>query len=253
MIRIRFEENASPDIAQAARENYIVVFPLACTEQHGPHLPLNSDWGRESATSAAERALIKHGAKVLVLPLLPFGTAAEHIAFPGTISLSFETWSSLVVEVLGNLVRDGFKRIVVVKGCGGHIGIEGPVYQFFCESKRKVEDLDIKVFGEQAWAEIGKLARESGIFDPRERHAGGVETSMVLAKTPHLVHLDRLRGSERQETGWDEYWWIMESLSDTGATGDPTRYDVELGKRIIDRMTEVLCDFLGEIWHSGRE
>jgi len=251
-MRIRFEENASPDIAQAVRENYIVLVPLGCVEQHGPHLPLNSDWGMRSIIRAAEQAQAKHGAKVLVLPLLPFGTAAEHTAFPGTISLSFETWSSVVVEILGNLVRDGFRRIVVLKGCGGHMGIEGPVYQFFCEKKRHVEDLDIRVFGEQAWAEIGKLASESTVFDPKEYHAGGVETSMVLAENPELVHLDRLKQPEEQKASWHGCWWIMESLSDTGATGDPTRYDVELGKRIIERTTEVLADLVGEMWqHAG--
>jgi len=247
-MRTRFEENASPDIAQAVRENYIVLVPLGCVEQHGPHLPLNSDWGMQSMITAAEQAREKHGAKALVLPLLPFGTAAEHTAFPGTISLSFETWSSVVIDVLGSLIRDGFRRIVVLKGCGGHMGIEGPVFQLFCEKKRQVQELDIRVFGEQAWAEIGRLAAESGIADPKEYHAGGVETSMVLAKTPDLVHLDRLKKPEKQKTSWHGCWWIMEDLSDTGATGDPTRYDVELGKRIIDRTTKMLCDFLGEMW-----
>lgn len=250
-MRIRFEENASPDIAEALAENYIVVLPLGCVEQHGPHLPLNSDWGMDSIIRAAEQAHEKYGAKLLVLPLLPFGPAAEHTGFPGTISLSFETWCSVVVEVLANLVRDGFKRVVVVKGCGGHMGIEGAVFQFYCTKKREIEDLDIRVFGEQAWAEIGKLAADSDVFDPRECHAGGVETSMVLAKTPDSVHLDRLRKPEKQGRSWSWSWWIMEQLSQTGATGDPTRHDVKLGERIIDRMTEVLADFLGDMWHQA--
>ena len=251
-MRIAYEENTSPDIREAAEQNAIVIVPLACTEQHGPHLPLNSDYGRP--IRAAQLAQERHGAKVLVLPLLPFGPAAEHTGFPGTISLSFATWSTLVVEILANLVRDGFRRIVITKGCGGHMGIEGPVYEFFCQKRRSV-NLDIRLFGEQAWREIGKLASESEIAHPDEVHAGGVETSMVLAKTPDLVRLDRLRKPERKSTPYHWCWWVAEELSDTGATGDPTKHDVELGRKICNRMDEILSDFLGEMWKaqpSGR-
>ncbi|KPK86038.1 MAG: hypothetical protein AMJ81_02105 [Phycisphaerae bacterium SM23_33] len=247
-MRVRFEENASPDIARAAKENHIVIVPLCCIEQHGPHLPLNCDYGRPIA--AAELAKERHGAKVMVLPALPFGPAAEHIAFPGTISLSFETWSAVVVEILENLVRDGFRKIVVTKGCGGHMGIEGPVYQFYCHAKRREKDLDVRIFGEQAWAEMGRLASESGLSHPDEVHAGGVETSAALANNPELVHLDRIRKPQKQGTSWSGCWWIMEELSETGATGDPTRYDVEFGRRMAQRSAEVLADFLGEMWRG---
>jgi len=223
-MRVRFEENASPDIGQAGRENYIVIVPLCCIEQHGPHLPVNCDYGRP--IRAAELARERYGAKALVLPVLPFGPAAEHMAFPGTVSLSFGTWSSVVVEILENLVRDGFKRIVITKGCGGHMGIEGPVYQFYCHKRREVKDLDIRIFGEQAWEEIMKLVAESDISVANEFHAGGVETSIALAGRPELVHLDRLKKPEKQGTSWHCCWWIMEYPSETCSTGDPTRYDV---------------------------
>ena len=247
-MRIAFEENTSPDIREAASENYIVVVPLACTEQHGPHLPLNSDYGRP--TKAAEMAGEKHGARVLILPLLPFGPAAEHTGFPGTISLSFNVWSAIVVEILRNLVRDGFRRIVITKGCGGHMGIEGPVYQFYCDQRRSGVDLDVRIFGEQAWREIGAIVSQSTIGHPDEVHAGGVETSMVLARTPDLVRLDRLRKPSKPSKASHPQWWVAEQISDTGATGDPARYDVEVGRKILQRMDEVLCDFLGEVWRS---
>ena len=59
-MRVKFEENASPDIAQAARENCSVAVPLRCIEQRGPHLPVGCDFGRPIC--AAERARAKHGA-----------------------------------------------------------------------------------------------------------------------------------------------------------------------------------------------
>jgi len=249
-MRTNFEENASPDIAQAVRENYIVIVPLGCIEQHGPHLPVNCDYGRP--TAAAERAQEKHGVKALVLPTLPFGPAAEHIGFPGTISLSFEAWSQVVVEILANLVRDGFRRIVITKGCGGHMGIEGPVYEYYCHTRRRLGDLDIRVYGEQGWAAMMKLLSESTIAHPNEVHAGGVETSCTLAgEKRELVHLDRLKKPTKQAASWHGCWWIMEDLSETGATGDPTHYDVELGKRLAECATETLADFLGEMWRGG--
>lgn len=249
-MRTHFEENASPDIARAAQENYIVVLPLGCIEQHGPHLPLNCDNARP--TAAAERAREKHGAKTLVLPLLPFGPAAEHLAFPGTISLSFDAWSKVVVEILGNLVRDGFRRIVITKGCGGHMGIEGPVYEYYCHTRRRLRDLDIRVYGEQGWGAMMDLLSQSTVTHPNEVHAGGVETSCALAGDKRdLVHLDRLEMPAKQAASWHGCWWIAEDLTDTGATGDPTQYDVELGKRLAECATETLADFLGEMWLGG--
>lgn len=248
-MRIAYEDNTYEEIAQAARENYIVVLQLGCIEQHGPHLPVGCDYGRP--IGAAQRAQEKHGAKVLVLPTLPFGPAGEHVGFPGTISLSFRTWSTLVVEILENLVRDGFTSILVAKGCGGHMGIEGPVYEFYCRTKRELRDLDVRVFGEQAWAEIGKVLEEFGVDQqPPEVHAGAVETSGMMASRPELVRTERIRKPEKQGSAWSGCWWIMEELSETGATGDPTQYDVELGKAVGERMTEVLADFLGEMWEA---
>ncbi len=244
-MRIKYEENTSLDIAQAAKEGYIVVVPLGCIEQHGPHLPVGCDYARP--IGAAERAEEKHGGKVLVLPTLPFGPAGEHLGFPGTISISFGTWSAMVVEVLANLVRDGFRKIVVSKGCGGHMGIEGPVYEFYARQKRETMDLDVRVFGEQAWERIGKVVAEFGICQPPEVHAGAVETSGMMAHRPELVRLDRVKKPEKQGEARSSTWWIMEELSDTGVTGDPTQYDAELGRRIGEEMTEAFADVLGDM------
>jgi creatinine amidohydrolase len=247
-VRIRFEENASPEIAEAARENAIAIVPLGCIEQHGPHLPVGCDLGRP--IEAAQRAREKHGARALVLPTVPFGPATEHTAFAGTISLSFETWSGVVVEILASLVRDGFRRIVVAKGCGGHMGIEGPVYQFYCRNKRKLPGLDIRVFGDQAAHLIGKTAKESGIYHPAELHAGGVETSMMLATKAELVHLDRLQQPAHQTRPHQGNWWIAEDITDNGATGNPARCNADAGKRILNAVSDALCDFLGEMWRT---
>ena len=83
--------------------------------------------------------------------------------------------------------------------------------------------------GEQAWAELGKMASQSATANSNEVHAGGTETSMVLAKTPELVCLDRLQRPEHKCMPHSGCWWIAEELSDTGATGDPTKHDVDLG------------------------
>lgn len=249
-MRANYEENTSPDIAQAARDNSIVVLPLGCIEQHGPHLPVGCDYGRP--TEAAERAAEKHGAKVLVLPTIPYGPAGEHVGFPGTISISFHTWSTLVVEILENLVRDGFRRIAVLKGCGGHMGIDGPVYEFYCRTKRRVPELDVRVMGDELWQQLGPLADEFGVRQPPEVHAGAVETSGMMAGRPELVRQDAIQKPEGQRPPRHFTWWIMEELSDTGATGDPTQYSVELGREMGKRMAEALADALGDMWHAGR-
>ncbi len=110
------------DIAQAAREDYIVVFPVGAIEQHGPMLPLQVDarLAERWALDGARRARERDGLNVLILPTLPYGQSCFHMRFPGTISLRFETYISAMCEIMRDVFEAGFRSLAIINGNGGN-------------------------------------------------------------------------------------------------------------------------------------
>ena len=110
-------------IRDRARQGWVAIVPTGCTEQQGPHLPVDVDtWQVEATTrAAAERAADRYSLKSLVLPTMPFGPTPEHRNFGwGYIDISAELHEALVRAVLESLGAQGFARIIVWRGCGQH-------------------------------------------------------------------------------------------------------------------------------------
>ena len=100
------------EAGQAALDNLPVIVPAGATEAHGQHLPLDVDT-HQAATVAARLA---ERAGALVAPALPYGYSTMWMGFPGTITLSSETFQQVLVEVCSSLVRHGFYRVVILNG-----------------------------------------------------------------------------------------------------------------------------------------
>ncbi len=242
---------AWPDIQQAIDEDYIAILPLGCIEQHGPHLPLDTDGG--PAPEALESARDKYGVKALLLPLMPYGPAWEHMAFAGTISLTYETWLRVIREIVASLIQHGFRRVLVVPGCGGHFGIEAALIELWASARREGRDVVLGVKPVGPGPEVMQFAMKAfpGLGD---FHAGEGETSIALASRPHLVRRDRLAKPEMKGRPQHECFWCrMEEFSASGATGDPTRADAEVGKRLIELMNEDFARYLKEWDEQTRE
>ena len=109
------------EIAQARDAGTLAVLTVGSCEQHGDHLPVNTDSvsAYEVAMRAAARCASPH---VLVLPAPQFGFSPHHKAWPGTVTLSLATFVALVTDVADSVVRAGFDRLLVVNGHGGNVG-----------------------------------------------------------------------------------------------------------------------------------
>jgi creatinine amidohydrolase len=235
-MNVRYGELAWPDIKQAIEEDYIAILPLGCIEQHGPHLPLDTDCG--DLREAVELARDKYGVKALLLPALPYGPAWEHMGFPGTMSLTYETWLRVIREVVASLLQHGFRRVLVAQGCGGHFGIEAGLMELWASARREGPDVVIGVRPVGPPPEVMEFSMKAfpGVED---FHAGEFETSIALAMRPHLLHRDRIRKPEMKAQPRHPTWWCrMEEFSETGATGDPTRADAKIGKQLVELMNE---------------
>jgi creatinine amidohydrolase len=120
---MRFGTLTFQEIRERADEGWLAIVPTGCTEQQGPHLTVDFDtWlAEELCLAAAQRGAAKYGVKALVLPVWPFGSTPEHRNYSsGYIDIPQELHAGVVAAVLDSLIEQGFQRLVVWRGCGGH-------------------------------------------------------------------------------------------------------------------------------------
>ena len=121
---MKYGDLTHEEIRDRAHQRYLAIIPTGCTEQQGPHLPVDFDtWFAEHVCNAAsEKADRDHGVRSLVLPAIPFGPTPEHRNYgAGYIDIPVDMHDALVHGDAGiPRPEQGFGRIVVWRGCGGH-------------------------------------------------------------------------------------------------------------------------------------
>lgn len=215
----------------------LVVVPVGATEQHGPHLPLGTDFliVEHVARSAAQSARSGGRLDVLVAPTLPFGSSHHHLPFGGTVSLATERYYGALRDMAASLIRSGFRRIFIVNGHGGNQELMELV----------ARDLALEHPVNLAAASYWDLAREtvvgSGLLNAMlPGHAGVFETSLILALRPELVaqplpHRDEAelarvaipRTAYRAERAG--FWEDIDGFTDS-----PDEASAELGQRLLE-------------------
>src|SRR3982750_2432768 len=118
---MRFAEMTAPEIRDLSRERTLIVAPIAACEQHSRHLPVFTDSILCGAVAdGVERALSD---RVLLLPVLWLRASEHHppLPFGGPLTATLPTYETLLVELLTPLLRDGFRRLLLLNGHGGNI------------------------------------------------------------------------------------------------------------------------------------
>jgi creatinine amidohydrolase len=256
MPAVLWGEQTTVDIAEAALENALVLIPLGCTEQHAAHLPVDTDTYQveRMAVEGARKAADEHGVRALVLPPLPFGPASEHYGFPGTISLSNELYVQLVKQLVWSVIDSGFKRIAVLRGCGGHWAVPGAVWDVKAEAQRAGREVTLRLVGV---ADDWRAIQERHFPGADGGHAAVMETALCLAGREHLVRREALRApevqrlQERYREGGEAF--LFEEISDTGALGDPTPATVAGGEAAWEEITALFARRLAFFAEQDRE
>lgn len=196
----------------------VLLLPLGSTEQHGPHLPLDTD--TVIAAAVAERAALRLPA-ALAAPAIPIGAAGEHAGFAGTLSIGTEVLAAAVVEIVRTAGAE-FAAIVVVNAHGGN--------------------LDAVTSAAATCAHEG---RPIGVWHARladgDAHAGDAETSVMLALAPDRVHMDRAVPGTMSPTAeiLDELRaGGLAAVSPSGVLGDPTTAVAARGTSILERWVD---------------
>lgn len=249
---------ASPDAARVLTATSVLCLPVGSLEQHGPHLPLNTD--TVMAEAFTQLLVNRYGEShdLWALPAMPYGLSPEHIWAPGTVSLRAVTFLSLLDEVVSEHVRaTPARRLLIVNGHGGNRGIlEAAIHEL-----RLAYGLATCVIHPSALSPV----RTEG--DLPEVHAGIRETSLMLALAPADVHLDRLPPGD--SPGADTPEKIRQSVFDRGATwpwssgdtaiaahgvigGDPHAASAHLGQSIIDGAVDAAAAVLKRLTTTQR-
>ncbi len=221
-----------PEVEARLKEMDVAILPVGSIEQHGPHLPLDTD-SFDAEYLARRIAEACSDPKPLVLPLLPYGVSYEHSEFKGTIGIHNDTLSALVYEIGMNCARNGVNKLVIINGHGGNTPALNFAAQMITRDTRIFVCVDT---GETSDVDIYQIADTQN-----DIHAGEIETSTSLAVRPHLVKMDK--AAKRVPRFSNRYldftskrkvsWYVhTKKISQSGVIGDPTKATVEKGERM---------------------
>ncbi|MDQ6524978.1 mycofactocin biosynthesis peptidyl-dipeptidase MftE [Nocardioides sp. LHD-245] len=202
-----------------------VLVPVGSIEQHGPHLPLDTDTVIATAVATeAARLLTLRDLDILVAPALAYGSSGEHQDFPGTSSIGTDMLRQVVVELTRSM-RTWAARVVLVNAHGGNVAaLRGAVRQLSAEGH------------DVSWV---ACATEPPSNAGADLHAGRTETSLMLHLAPWHVRLDR---AEVGNTGsLEELMPAMiaggvKAVSPNGVLGDPTGASADEGAVVLASM-----------------
>jgi creatinine amidohydrolase len=250
--RILWQDLTSPEIAELAEAGAVVIVPVGSIEQHGPHLPVSVDTIGALEVSRRAAAAIDEF-PVLVTPPVWWGVSPHHMGFSGTISLTTDTFIALLTDICRSVAAHGFGHILILNGHGGNAGLVEVIAQRLTEGTSKVwvaAATYFRMIGEQLKA-VGESAM-GGMS-----HAGEMETSLLLAVRPSVVHMDRAKDELRKQltsfskldmrSGGTVYYPLdLKRESAYGVLGAPSLATAEKGERILEVAVDKLVSFLRE-------
>lgn len=223
----------------------VAILPWGATEAHNFHLPFGTD-NIESDYIAAESARLawESGARVAVLPTVPFGVNTGQLDIPLTINMNPSTQAAVLGDVVTSLLGHGVRKLVILNSHGGND---------FRQMVRQLQGThpDMFVCTINWW----QILSQKEYFEHQDDHAGEMETSIMLALRPDLVLPLTQAGSGRARSftlrGLREKWvWAPRSWTkatdDTGV-GNPAAATADKGRRFLEDVTGAISGFLVDL------
>ncbi|KJS84320.1 MAG: creatininase [Peptococcaceae bacterium BICA1-8] len=173
----RMLELTQPEVEKELNEHGLVIIPTGSVEQHGPHLPLGTDY--YAIEAIAERVAAKMGG--LLVPFPHVGVTPFHMSFAGSITFSQETFMQVFKDICDSLIKHNANKIVVVNWHEGNTGAINTI----C-ARLQVEYPNVIFIISQACYIAEKLYSDVGL-----NHGGALEVLPVQGYRPELVHLER--------------------------------------------------------------
>ena len=258
-MKYRYGEMIWYEIKHAAEQDRVAVLPVATIEDHGPHLPVDTDVLLTS--EICDRAVGRIPEDAILVPVVPHGYSPHHMDFHGTITIAWDTFIKYVQDVCCSLAYHGFKRILVVNGHGSNTSpLDLSARLSNIEYEGKILCASVNHWDLRKVKEVGGALRESGYGGTS--HAGEYETSLYLALKPDLVKMDKavdersplpssfktdlLSGThpEGSAARLIPYW---SSQTASGVLGDATKATKEKGDKFLEAAIVGLIDLIREL------
>ncbi len=222
----------------------LAILPWGATEAHNYHLPYSTDIiETERIASEAAGKAWNNGAKIIVLPGIPYGVNTGQLDIKGTINLNPGTQYAILKDIIYDLNRQSIRKLLILNGHGGN-----DFKQMIRELGAMYTDMFICTCN---WFQA---VENSVFFDKEGGHADEMETSLMLFLAPELVLplSEAGRGSAKkfrinalnEKWAWAERKWLQVT-TDTGI-GDPSKATPEKGERyfnaVVEKVSQLLID-----------
>jgi creatinine amidohydrolase len=251
--RRRWIEMTTEEFRRSDTSGWIAVLPVAAVEQHGPHLPVGVD--TLIMQSCLERAVaaLPDDLPVTVLPIQTIGKSNEHLAFPGTLTLSAETALRAWIEIGESIHRAGVRKLCILNSHGGNAALIDIVAR-----ELRVRHGMLATFTSWSW-----FGQPADLFSADEMrlgiHGGEIETSLMLDFRPDLVHPEEARdftpSTYEMETRFRHlrtsrpggFGWMAQDLHEAGVAGNAANASADKGAASADFAAAAFVGLLRDI------
>lgn len=241
------------EAAPAELSRWIAVLPLAATEQHGPHLPLETDVLIADAYLARVRELLPDNVPASFLPVERIGISTEHIDYPGTQTLSTEVALKRWTGIGEDIARRGVRKLVIITSHGGN----SAAMMLVAQDLRAHQKLFVVT---TSWSRLSGADRLFPADEVRHGiHGGAVETSIMLARYRDQVRMDAIADFPASSIVMEKQYrwlstqrpapfaWQAQDLNASGAIGNATLAVAEKGGQLLDQGATAFCELLTEV------
>lgn len=233
----------------------VAVLPMGATEPHNLHLPYGTDTlEAEAIGTRACEAAFRQGARVLMLPAIPYGTETNQMRFPLAMNVNPSTLGLVIRDLVDSLGQHGIHKLLILNSHGGNdfkpllreLHGRTPVQIFLCD-----------------WFRGTSADVQKEIFAKKDDHAGEMETSLALAFFPDLVARDSQTGRltadegavratrfDAVNAGWVSITRPWHLLTTNTGSGDPHAATAEKGRQLMDVLVERIAGFLVDLAKS---
>jgi creatinine amidohydrolase len=228
----------------------VAVLPWGATEAHNLHLPYATDTIECDAVSAAAARLAwDEGARVIVLPAIPFGVNTGQLDIRGCLNMNPSTQAAVLGDIVRSLEPHGVRKVVILNGHGGND---------FRQMIRELQPTTRIFLCTLNWY---ASVNPSAYFSVPGDHAGELETSVMLSVAPGLVlplgeagpGTARAFGPRALREGWAWAPRRWTQVTDDTGVGDPAAASADKGHRFLDAVSRRIADFLVELANADPE
>lgn len=247
-----FEEN-DPALPAEARRDWIAVLPLGAHEQHGPHLPFETDTLIAGGIVDRVIAALPRHLPVSFLPMETVGYSVEHLDVAGTRSLAFDEAVHRWLGIAEDLQRQGLRKFVMLNAHGGNSPLMTIVAT---EARIRFNMLAVAT----SWT---RFSLPSGLISPEDKaidiHGGDIETSVMLALCPERVDMSKAAAFPSRQSefatrfrhlrayGPHAFGWKMSDLSRLGAAGNAAAATAEKGEAMLAHAVNGIVELLEDV------